>query len=167
MHVKVYSAYVTTNICLCVWKVHNICTHTHIYIYIYTYICTHIYIYIYISLSKAIHFDWCPVLESRSCEPRRACSDQQLCERICSLAMPGVGKVEVFMGKTTRNERLSIATIVMNQQPGEWLTITFGWWINRCPFAIAGLMKTELTVIYHFWYLKSIDFLLPSSFLVV
>ena len=28
-------------------------------------------------------------------------------------------------------------------------------------------MKTELTVIYHFWYLKSIDFPLPSSFLVV
>ena len=48
MHVQVYIAYVTTNICLhaCVCERYTIFAHTHIYIYMYTYICTHIYIYI-------------------------------------------------------------------------------------------------------------------------
>ena len=129
MHVQVYIAYVTTNVCLhaCVCERYTIFAHTHIYIYMYTYICTHIYIYI--SLSKAIHFDWCPVLESRSCEPRRACSDQQLCQRICSLAMPGVGKVEVIMGKTTRNERREIVHCHYSNEPVTWGMINDNFWV--------------------------------------
>ena len=49
MHVQVYIAYVTTNICLhaCVCERYTIFAHTHIYIYICIHIYAHTYIYIY------------------------------------------------------------------------------------------------------------------------
>ena len=52
MHVQVYIAYVTTNICLhacvCVKGIQYL--HTHTYICIHIYMHTHTYIYIYIAI---------------------------------------------------------------------------------------------------------------------